>query len=71
MTLQKICALCLPKKMVQHEKCSALSQNPESRQTNSLSRKHQIARLLDREMTQQLEYLTQKSKSGDLSAGTQ
>ena len=71
MTLQKICALCSPKKMEQIEKCSVPSQKTESRQTNSLSRKHQIARLLDKEMTQQFEYLTSKNKSGDLSAGTQ
>lgn len=71
MTKQKICALCLPKKMVQKEQCDALSPSPEFRQRNSLSRKHQIARLLDKEMTQQFEYLTQKNKSGDLSAGTQ
>jgi hypothetical protein len=68
---QKICALCSPKKMERKEKCSALSTKAESPQTNSLSRKHQIARLLDKEMTQQFEFLTHPSKSGDLSAGTQ
>ena len=68
---QKICALCSPNKMEQSEKCSAPSAKVVSQQKNSLSRKHQIARLLDREMTQQFEYLIQTSKSGDLSAGNQ
>lgn len=70
MTLQKICALCSPKKMGQNENSTVPSQKAESLPRNSLSRKHQIARLLDKEMNQQYEYLTQKSKSGDLSVGT-
>jgi len=69
-SLQKICALCSPNKMGQTEKCSAPSQKAKSLQKNSLSRKHQIARLLDPEMNQQFEYLIQKSKSGDPSVGT-
>lgn len=69
-TQQKICALLLSKKMEQKDKCSAPLQNQKSQQKNSLSRKHQIARLLDPEMTNQLESLIQKSKSGDPSVGT-
>jgi hypothetical protein len=68
---QKICALCSPRKTEQVEKCVVPSKKRKSQQTNSLSRKHQIARLLDREMTPQFESLTLASQSGDLSVGTQ
>lgn len=68
---QKICALLLSKRMEQREKCSVPLQKQTFQQKNSLSRKHQIARLLDKEMTEQLEYLTQESKSGEVSDGIQ
>lgn len=70
MTLQKICALCLPKKMVAHENSSALFQRAESPQTSNQRQKNQMARLLDKTATMHSEYLTPKNKNGDPSVGT-
>ena len=65
---QKICALCLPKKMEQSEKCSAHSWKAKSQKKKDLKQQRKnLARLLD----PQFESLTQKNKNGVLLDGTQ
>lgn len=63
--IQKVCALCLPKKTVRKEKCSVPSKKGKSQQTSNQRQKNQVARLLD----PHFESLTPTSKSGDHSDG--
>lgn len=65
MNMQKTCALLLPKRMVQKEKCFVLSAQEEYLKTRVQKNKRPVARLLD----PQFESLTQKSKNGDPSVG--